>query len=340
MGSNFVAWIPDYYGQVVRVLVGTSTTPVVLQLPTSCTPNSVVVQGGQLYVACNLGTGISGATIDELLIYNAAATSAIVAASAGTTLTTAPTQTLNTDPNFSGLTGMTFDANGDLWIASYGNDEVLEFTAASLASASPASTVALFESPSSPAALAFDTDGSLWVTGQYMGGVLVNFTVALLNQGNNPTPRYCMAETGSGQTGCQSAPFLGPEGLALFNGDIWVANNSTGSAGQTPGREIFDIRLVSGALSLIATYGSSATPSVSPVVCPGGLFSTAQHLWVNDESYGETNPQCGAEGDVTAATGGIFDFTVAGLGTLATDVPVYTNVTGRPGFGGLFIQND
>ena len=68
VGSGRVAWIPDYYGQVVRVLVGTSTTAVTLQLPTSCTPNSVAVNGGHLYVACSAGTGTNGSTTDQLLI--------------------------------------------------------------------------------------------------------------------------------------------------------------------------------------------------------------------------------------------------------------------------------
>ena len=198
--------------------------------------------------------------------------------------------------------------------------------------------MALLNSPASPVALAFDTDGSLWVTGQYSGGILLNFTADQQNQGANASPRYCMLAGGG--SGCVTTPFLAPEGLALFNGDVWVSNNSSGSAGVVPGREIFDIRVVGGQPALISTYGSSTMASASPVVCPGGLFGTALHLWVNDESYGETNPQCGGAGDVAAATGGIFDFTVAQLAALATQTPAYTNVTGRPGFGGIFVQDD
>ena len=334
-----VAWIPDYYGQAVRVLAGASTTPVTLELPATCTPNSVAVQGGQLYVACSAGAGIQGATMDQLLVFDSGVTSTLETAPAGTTSTVAPALSVS-DPNFDSLIGMTFDAQGNLWLASYGNDEVLEITAASLSSGSPASTVSLLDSPSSPVALAFDSDGSLWVTGQYSGGILLNFTSDQLGQGVNATPRYCLIDSGTTVSGCQNAPFLGVEGLALFNGDVWVANNSTGSGGQVPGREIFDVHLSSGQLSVAATYGSSATPGLSPIVCPGGLFGTPSHLWVNDESYGEANPQCGAAGDVAAATGGIFDLSVAQLGSLATQPPAYTNVTGRPGFGGIFIQGD
>ena len=338
--STRVAWIPDYYGQTVHVLAGTSTDPVTLQLPASCTPNSVVVNGGQLYVACSAGTGASGATSDQILIYGIDTLSALIIATPGSTSSPAPAKTIS-DGNFNSLIGMTFDSLGDLWVASYGNSEVLEITAASLASANPASTVNLLNSPSSPVALAFDSDGSLWITGQYLGGILLNFTTDQQTQGAAANPRYCMVETGNAPAGCQSAPFLGAEGLALFNGDVWVANNDSGADGKTPGREIFDIRVVGSALSLIATYGSSTSASLSPIVCPGGLFATPLHLWVNDESYGEANPQCGANGDVAAATGGIFDFTLAQLESMpASQAPVYTGVTGRPGFGGIFIQND
>jgi hypothetical protein len=336
--SNLVAWIPDYYGQVINVLAGASTSPAVLQLPATCTPNSVVVNGGHLYVACSAGTGVSGTTTDQILIYGSGTVSSLKTGP-GTTVTTPASKTI-TDPNFDSLIGMTFDSQGDLWIASYGNDEVLEISAASLASDSPASTVSLLDSPSSPVALAFDSDGSLWVTGQYLGGILLNFTTAQQTKGANANPRYCIVETGADQTGCQEAPFLGVEGLALFNGDVWVANNSGGSGGLVPGREIFDIRVVNGALSLISTYGSSSDSSLSPLVCPGGLFATPLHLWVNDESYGEAKPQCGAGGDVSAAAGGVFDFTTAQLGALASQTPIHAGVTGRPGFGGIFIQND
>ncbi len=335
---DLVTWIPDYYGQVINVLAGASTSPAVLQLPTTCTPNSVVVNGGQLYVACSAGSGVSGSTSDQILIYGSDTISSLTSGP-GTTVTTAASKTI-TDASFDSLIGMTFDAQGDLWIASYGNDEVLEISAASLASATPAATVSLLESPSSPVALAFDSDGSLWVTGQYLGGILLNFTTDQQTQGASASPRYCMVETGTDQTGCQYAPFLGVEGLALFNGDIWVANNSGGSGGQDPGREIFDIRVVNSALSLINTYGSSSDASLSPLVCPGGLFATPLHLWVNDESYGEANPGCGAVGDVSGAAGGIFDFTTGQLGSLASQTPIYSGVTGRPGFGGIFIQND
>ena len=76
---------------------------------------------------------------------------------------------------------------------------------------------------------------------------------------------------------------------------------------------------------------------------PGGLYASASHLWVNDESYGETNPACGANGDVASMTGGIFSFTpqqLAAKTTTISQVLAFQNISGRPGFGGIFVEND
>jgi len=45
---------------------------------------------------------------------------------------------------------------------------------------------------------------------------------------------------------------------------------------------------------------------------------------------------------VAGGTGGIFDFTSAqlGAGQLASQTPAFIDATGRPGFGGLYIEND
>jgi cobalamin biosynthesis protein CobD/CbiB len=74
------------------------------------------------------------------------------------------------------------------------------------------------------------------------------------------------------------------------------------------------------------------------------IVLSATHLWVNDASYGETNPQCGAAGDVAAKTGGVFSFAPAQLTaktTTVSQVLAFSNITGRrPGFGGVFVEND
>jgi len=204
-------------------------------------------------------------------------------------------------------------------------------------------TANLMNSPASPVAMAFAKDGSLWVIGQYGDGILLHFPVSQLSEGYNAIPDYCLASTSL--SGCQyiANVFLGPEGIALFNGDVWVANNSTGSTGTVPGRELVDLKYSGGTLTVNATFGNSSVAADSPFVCPGGLYASTGHLWVNDESYNETNPQCGAAGDAASKTGGLFSFSPAQLTaktTTISQVLAFSNITGRPGFGGIFVEND
>jgi hypothetical protein len=106
---------------------------------------------------------------------------------------------------------------------------------------------------------------------------------------------------------------------------------------------LVDLKFSSGILTVNETFGATGTPSSAPFVCPGGLFASSSQLWVNDESYGETNPQCGAAGDVASMTGGVFSFTPAELAaktTTISQVLAFSNITGRPGYGGIFVEND
>jgi len=340
VGASRVVWIPDFYGQtatggagLLQVRVGgANPTAITVNLP-ACNPNSVAVNNNKLYVACSA----YGGNPDRILVYDA---TKIRGAAAGT-LSIQPSQTI-TSNQFSSLIGITFDASNNLWIASYGNNEVLSISAATLNTATPAVTVELVDSPPSPTGLAFAADGSLWVTGQFGGGILLNFASNQFGLGANAQPTYCIVSTNQG-AGCQFSNnlFLEPEGVALLNGDIWVANNGPG--GSSPGRELVDLKVVAGALSVNATFGNPNVPADSPFVCPGGLFATPNHLWVNDESYGEANPACGGNGDVAGQTGGILSFTAAQLAaqtTTISQVLVFSNVTGRPGFGGIFVEND
>ena len=338
-----IVYVPSYEAGTVNVLIGggTTQTSISFALP-SCNPNSLAVNQNKLYVVCNSDQGEA----DKILVYNA---TTIRAAAAGT-LTISPTQSI-TSPDFSHLIGIAFDASNDLWVASNGNDDVLEFTAAELALANPTAIVSLNETPGAPAGLAFDTDGSLWITGEYGDGILLNVPSNQFGLGSNANPRYCASTNAAGCTIIQAGLFESPEGVAVFNGNVYVANNSTTGSndlgGATPGRELVNLAVVGGALTVKGTYGTTladtdpGTPT-SPLVCPGGLFASPVQLWVNDESYGESSPACGADGDTTVSnTGGVFAFTASELTAKpATQAPVFTNVTGRAGFGGVFVEND
>jgi GH18 family chitinase/sugar lactone lactonase YvrE len=339
-------WIPDFYGQALNVEIGTGATAklVTVALPTSCYPNSVAVNGANAYVACT----IYGAKTDEILVYNA---TTIHNAAAGA-LTLAPTKTI-TSANFYGLIGQAFDASGNLWVASGGNFSnqgyIAEISSATLNNATPSVTVSIPNKTNGlvfPAGLAFGTDGSLWVADNT--GILMNFPASQLSKGAAAVPAYCISNTdiedGGATCQTQNGIFPAPEGVAVFNNQVWVANNNQGGDGNVPGDTLTAFSFTPGAgglpgtLTPVETYGTAAG---KPFTCPGGLFAGSVHLWVNDESYKEGDPQCGAAGDTGSDVGGVFAFTPTQLTAASTAAtPVYTNVTGLPGFGGIFVEND
>jgi hypothetical protein len=352
-----VVWVPDFAAQTLQVEIGTGATAkdVVVGLPASCYPNAVTVNSSKAYVICTA----NGAAPDEVLVYNA---TTIHNAAAGP-LTIAPTQTI-TSNQFNALITGTFDGSNNLWLSSYANGQIESISAAQLIAANPTVTVNISNSAASllgpgtgfsngPAGITFDTNGSLWVASQNFGGILLNYPSSQLTKGANAVPDFCMATTdveNGVNSPCQASTnvFQNPEGVALFGGDVWVANNSalTGN-GATPGASIVDLKYVAGVganpgtLTVNATYGTVGNTAKSPFRCPGGLFGGSVHLWVNDESYGEANPQCGANGDTGAGVGGILDFTAAQLAAEPVTVtPAYTNITSRPGYGGIFVEND
>ena len=162
-----------------------------------------------------------GTNPDKILVYNA---TTIRAAPAGT-LAISPLQTI-TSSQFNSLIGITFDSSNNLWVASFGNSQIDSISAATLNSANPVVTPSLINSPGSPVSMVFDSAGGLWVVGQYAGGILLHFPLSQINAGANATPDYCLA-TSNQAPGCPYVDnvFLSPEGVALYGGDVWVAND-------------------------------------------------------------------------------------------------------------------
>lgn len=321
-----VVWVPDYVDEKVQVRIGEDpgTKSVTLKLA-QCNPNSVAVNSGKLYVICN-GEWDNG---DKVLVYDAAA---IKAAADASELMDGPLQTI-TSPEFNKLIGIAFDAQNNLWVASWGNNKILSISAATL-NANPVVEVSLVNSPAQPAGLAFDPDGSLWVTGGFNGGILVNIAPDNLHAGDVPT-RYCIAS--EVDPACQLFPnrFKNPEGVALFHDKIWVANNG----GGMPGRELVGLHVENpGKPSATLVVDFVFGPPL-PFVCPGGLFASSQYLWMNDEGYGAANTTCG-QYDRGTGVGGIFRFEEPQMGIDPATSLRFLNITGRPGFGGLFVEEN
>ncbi len=336
-----VVWVPDYVGKTLQVRAGITAAPTAISvaLPANCNPNSVAVNASYAFVICNANTQ----TVDQILVYNAA----IIRNAPAGALTIAPLYTWTggapgSSTAFSELIASTFDASGNLWISSQGNNNVYSISAASLGTATPAITQQLSNSPSSPAGLAFAADGSLWVTGQLSAteGIVLNMAPGQFGAGGQ-NPTSCVINANGPPCIDFTGDFTDPEGVAIVGSNLWVAVNG----GSTPARQIVQFPLTGDKPGTGVPFGSASSTTASPFVCPGALFATSLHLWIEDESYGEStaNLHCGGNGDTASQTGGIFAYTPAELtahDTSLTDVLAFSNITGRPGFGGLWVEND
>ena len=344
-------WIPEYYGGAVyadtfdyTVTPAKFTRKLMNVKIRNCNPNSVTVNSSKLYVVCNSDFGGK----DQVLVYNVT-TYAYIKTITG----------IGTDSNnyFAGssLIGSVFDTHGNLWLSGYNGNDLLRISASQLASTTSKVDRQVVDSPDLPAGLAIDSkDGSFWVIGQFAGGIALNFPDSVLNQAGtflggtalNPPPSYCISD--SAGAGCQNVAglFNAPEGVAVFDGGIWVSNNG----GNAPTGTIVELKKTATAGQLSSTVFGSAVGK--PFSCPGGMFSTSvpghtATLWVNDEGYGIAGTDCGASAaDQGDQLGRVLEFLPNDLLRHRTrPVPhAFTDAaslkTASPGFGGMFVQMD
>jgi len=345
--NHAAVWVPDYFGLGVKIYNFDYTakpakfTTTSLDLSgKSCNPNALAIQGKFLYIVCNGDFG----HLDQILVYKAK------------TLAYAKTITgidAHGTPYFAGasLIGILFDAHGNLWTSGYNFNTLLRIPAANLSQPNPRVDREVIDSPDSPAGLALDGDNSIWVVGQFQGGIVLNFTDDILNQagsflaGNplNPTPRSCISNDAFG---CQQQQglFNNPEGVAVFQNQVWVSNNG----GNAPAATLVRLTKKAGDQLQPLTYGGTVD---QPFACPGGLFTAigpgdTPTLWVNDEGFGVHDTDCGASGaDQGAKLGRVMEFLPPALKPAHAAAPQpdkFTHwnqlFTSSPGFGGIFVQ--
>ncbi len=348
--NHVTVWTPEYFGGKVYVntfdyTVNPSvfTQKIINVQPKSCNPNSVVVGGANLYVVCNSDFGGK----DQILVYNAS-TRAFVRTITG----------VGTDGNNyffdSSLIGSVIDKHGNLWVSGYNGNDLLRISAGRLTSSTPKVDRQVIHSPDMPAGMAIDSsNGAFWIVGQFAGGIVLEFPDAVLNQTGtflgatamNPSPSFCISDFAG--EGCQNVAglFDNPEGVALFDGSIWVSNNG----GNAPTGTIVRLRNAGGGQLTSSTFGGTVG---KPFSCPGGMFSASvaggtPTLWVNDEGYGVANTDCGSSpADQGDQIGRVLEFLPNDLLKHQTKpVPeVFTSSgslkTASPGFGGMFVQMD
>ena len=348
--NHVTIWTPEYFGGRVYVnkfdytVVPAAITHAIINVKAKlCNPNSVVLNNNNLYVVCNSDFGGK----DEVLVYNAT-TLAFVKKISG----------LGTDGNNyftnSSLIGSVFDQHGNLWVSGYNGNDLLRISASHLALSVSRVDRQVVDSPDSPAGLALDSaNGSMWVVGQFAGGIVLNFPDEVLNAAGtflgatalNPSPSYCISDAAG--AGCQNVAglFNAPEGVAIFDGSIWVSNNG----GNAPTGTIVRLQVQAGGQLSSETYGGTVG---KPFSCPGGMFSASviggmPTLWVNDEGYGIAGTDCGSSAvDQGDQLGRVLEFLPNDL-LLHQTKPVPEVFTGSsslktasPGFGGIFVQMD
>jgi sugar lactone lactonase YvrE len=241
-----------------------------------------------------LWVGIAATEGPRLLGYTAAQLEASTNAPPAIALTPPP----GTGP----VTGMAFDAYGNLWVADSTNNTVSKYTAAQLASGGSAAPAVVLSSVSlspytyyrnimGPHGLAFDAGGNLWVAntnpGYYDGSTAAEFTPGQLATSGTPTPLY---EVRGDYCGWRCRYFHTPLALAFdASGDLWVSDPELERLLMYPpdqlkptplGSSLPDVQLQDG-----GPYFEHGTDT--PLDFPTGLsFDPAGNLWV---SLGITN---------------------------------------------------
>ena len=119
--------------------------------------------------------------------------------------------------------GLGFDLAGNLWVTSYLNDQMDEFTPSQQAQSGspvPANTITS-AALVGPQGLAFDNAGDAWV-GNADANTLTEFTASQLVAGGAPVPPVTVSSEGSGPSASLNIPYqIGFDG----SGTLWVANN-------------------------------------------------------------------------------------------------------------------
>ncbi|MDA8207542.1 MAG: hypothetical protein M0Z92_00945 [Actinomycetota bacterium] len=239
--GNGSVWVVDYFTNSVteysaaQLASGGSLTPVATIDSTAAlslnSPDGIAFDSsGNMWVANgNGGTGNAGSIVEYTASQLAQLSPSNNAPAPAVTLT--PTAT----GGFNDVYGLTFDGNGNLWVASYTNSEVMEFKAAQLAaSGSPAAAVTISAdangSLNSPSDLAFGPAGNLWVensnafTGTNTGSI-VEYMPSQLGVSGAPAPAVTLTSNASGSINQ-------PNGIAFDPaGNLWVANYGGGSSG-------------------------------------------------------------------------------------------------------------
>jgi len=205
--------------------------------------------------------------------------------------------------------GLAFDSSGNLWVADAGNNRILMYPQANLATGG-AATVELGQtaahgfttgnvndgtlsanSLNGPFGLAFDSSGNLWVSDNSnnrvlmypQGSLTTNGAAATVELGQTAAHGFTTKNVNDG--GLSANSLRGPVGLAFNSGNLWVADYSNNRVLMYPPANL----ATGGAATVVlgqpnfgtSTSGTTATTLLAPF---GLAFDSSGNLWVSDSA--------------------------------------------------------
>ncbi len=183
----------------------------------------------------------------------------------GSTGALAPVTRITT-PNalLSRLVGITFDAAGDLWVASEEDSLLIEFARTGLTSSGSAEAMTVIRpnagSLSGPSSLAFDAQHRLWVANR-ANGTLVRFDPAQLAASGAPVPAVILSGLGL------------PASIAFdAAGSLWVSDSRANTLSKYSPAQLLASGSPAPAVVLTAAANSLVKPSGLALDAPGNLW--------------------------------------------------------------------
>jgi sugar lactone lactonase YvrE len=262
-----------------------------------------------------------------------------------------PTPNVTLSPNAGNSldtpSGLAFDSSGNLWVANFDGNTVVEFTPATLAtSGSPTPNVTLSpnagNSLDAPSGLAFDPAGDLWVVNSSNSSV-VDFTPSQLSTGS-PTPAATISGVDTGLSSPNgiatvAAPAV-PGAVSALAGDAQVSV-SWGPVTGAGSYQVFDATTAgaedySGAPACTTTGTSCSVGSLADgttyyftveALGPGGTSPPSDEVTATPEVPTTTTTTTMSTSTTSTSTTSITSTTLASTSTMPTTTAPATTST-------------
>ncbi len=171
--------------------------------------------------------------------------------------------------------GLTFDGSGNLWVANYGSNSVVEFTTSQLTSSgttSPAVTIGTGAN-TGPNGPTFDKSGDLWVADNTTAQV-AEYIPSQLTASASPPPNVLLSANAGSLDSPTHVTFDG-------SGNLWVANSAGSTNGDGSVVEFTTGQLATGSPAPAVTLTPNGTGLATSLVGAFDIaFDSGGTMWV------------------------------------------------------------